>query len=74
MRQLAKREEFRHCILEILHVTRFDTGPKRSKGDEGAPDIIFESPAGQFHVLQLKGPYAEQIQELLSDLAPKRSA
>ncbi len=73
-RQLGKHEEFRRCLLEILHLTRFETGSKRGKQEDGAPDIILESPAGHFQVVQLKGPYAEQIQELLGELTTQRSA
>jgi hypothetical protein len=72
--QINKRDEFLRCLLEVLHLTRFETGSKRSKGDETGADIIFESATGQFHAVQLKGPYAAQIQELLSEAMTKRSA
>jgi tetratricopeptide (TPR) repeat protein len=69
-RQLDKREEFRRCLLEILHLARFERGPKRTKAAESGADIIFESPKGHFHAIQLTGPYAEQIQDLLSEGVP----
>jgi lipopolysaccharide biosynthesis regulator YciM len=73
-RQLDKRDDFRRCLLEVLHLTRFDPGPKRTKTDDAGADIIFESPAGHFHSVQLKGPYAEEIEELLSELVAGRTA
>jgi tetratricopeptide (TPR) repeat protein len=72
-RQLDKHDEFRRCLLEVLHLTRFDPGSKRTRADEVGADIIFESPAGHFHSVQLKGPYAEEIEELLSELTADRS-
>jgi tetratricopeptide (TPR) repeat protein len=72
--QLNKREEFLRCLLEVLHLARFESGSKRYKAEESGADIIFESPTGQFQAVRLKGPYAEQIQELLSEAVAKRSA
>jgi len=73
-RQLDQREEFLRCLLEILHLARFEMGTKRTKADDSGPDIIFESPTGHFHAIQLKGPYAEQIQDLLSAVVTRCSA
>ena len=73
-RQLDKKEEFLRCLLEVLHLTRVETGTKRTKAKESGADIIFESPTGHFHATQLKGRYAEQIQDLLGDLVAERSA
>ncbi len=66
-RQLDKKDEFSRCLLEVLHLARFETNPKRSRAEEVGANIIFESATGFFHANQLTGPYAEQIQELLSD-------
>jgi hypothetical protein len=74
LRQLDKREEFRRCLLEVLHVAQFETGSKGSKADDSGADIIFKSPVGRFYAMQLKGPYAEEIQELVSDVVAHRSA
>jgi tetratricopeptide (TPR) repeat protein len=74
LRQLNKREEFHRCLLEVLHLTRFTIEPKRNKADDSAADVLFESPPGHFYAVQIKGPYAEQIQELLSEAGAKRSA
>jgi tetratricopeptide (TPR) repeat protein len=74
LRQLGKREEFLRCLLEVLHLARFETGLKRNKAEEPGADIIFESPTGHFNAVELKGPYAEQIRELLSEGVAERSA
>lgn len=74
LRQLEKREEFLRCVMEVLHLARFDKHPKKAKKEESGPDIIFESPTGQFYAVQVKGPYLEQIQELLSEVVAERSA
>ena len=73
-RQLSKRTEFLRCLLELLHLLRFETGSKRVKSDEFGADILFESPTGHFHAIPLKGPYAEQIQDLLSEVVADGSA
>jgi hypothetical protein len=73
-RQLEKREEFLHCLLEILHLAQFESEPKKIKTKQTGADIIFESPKGHFHAIQLKGPYAGQIEDLLGELPAKRSA
>lgn len=73
-RQLSKKGEFLRCLLEILHLTRFEMGTKKAKAEVSEADLLFESLAGHLHAIQLKGPYAEQIQELLSEVAANRSA
>lgn len=74
LRQLNKRAEFLRCLVEVLHLARLETGPKRPKAEESGADIIFELLAGHFHVVELQGPHAEQIQDLLSGLVTNRSA
>jgi lipopolysaccharide biosynthesis regulator YciM len=73
-RQLDKREDFRRCLLEVLHLNRFEPGSKRTRADDAGADIIFESPTGHFHSVQVKGPYAEEIESLLSELTADRPA
>lgn len=73
-RQLEKKEDFFRCLLEILHLARFDTGPKRSKAEDLGADIIVQSSSGHVFAVQLKGPYAEQVQELLTELMLDRQA
>jgi hypothetical protein len=73
-RQLNKREEFLRCLLELLDLARFEKGRGSAKEEAPGPDIIWESPTGHFHVIELNGPYAEQIQDLLSDAVTNRSA
>jgi tetratricopeptide (TPR) repeat protein len=72
--QLDKREEFLRCLLEVLQQSHFDAGSKRYKAGARGADVVVHSPSGQVYVIQLKGPYAEQVQELLNDLVADRSA
>jgi tetratricopeptide (TPR) repeat protein len=72
--QLEKREEFLRCLVEVLYLAQFETGPKRPKARESGPDIIFKSPTGHVYAIELKGPYAAQIEDLLSEVASDRSA
>ena len=74
LRQLDKQEEFFNCLLELLHLMHFEPGSKESKSGGISPDIILESPTGRVYAVQLKGPYAEQIEEILNEVRSDRSA
>jgi tetratricopeptide (TPR) repeat protein len=65
--QLNKRDEFLRCLLEVLQLTRSGENGKKARTDDSHPDIIVESPPGHYHVIQLKGPYANVIHDLLSE-------
>jgi|GEM_PF-1345517 len=73
-RQLDKRDEFLRCLREVLQLTRFERGAKRAKGEEPDAGIIFELPSGSFHAIQLDGPYADRIRDLLNDEVVSRTA
>jgi tetratricopeptide (TPR) repeat protein len=68
-RQLNKKEDFQRCLMEILHLTGFETTPKKHKTEQPGPDVIIQSTSGNVYAIQLKGPYAEQVQDLLSESA-----
>lgn len=70
--QLEKREEAFRCVLEILHLQRFEPGAKRNGSDE--PDVIVRLPSGDIFSVQVKGPFAEQIEKLLGEVFARRSA
>ncbi|MCI0684219.1 MAG: hypothetical protein L0Y71_19085 [Gemmataceae bacterium] len=70
--QLDKREEALGCVQEILHLLPFEPRPKRDRSEE--PDIIIRSSSGPTFDVQAKGPFAKQIEKLLSDLFACRSA
>jgi tetratricopeptide (TPR) repeat protein len=72
--QLGKREDALKCLVEVLHLTEAEPGPKRSKAADALPDVIFRSPNGQVMAGQVKGPFAEQIEELLNEVFANRSA
>jgi tetratricopeptide (TPR) repeat protein len=74
LRQLDKREEFLRCLLEVLNLAQLDAGAKRNKTKDSGADVFFKSPTGQLYPMQANGPFAAQIQELLSDAVANRSA
>ncbi len=73
-RQLNRRKEFLRCLVEAVHVAQFERGSKETRVEDLGVDLLVDSSTGSVHVLQLKGPYADQIQDLLSDAAVDRSA
>lgn len=73
-RQLNRRKEFLRCLVEVVHVAQFERGTKESRSGDLGMDFLVDSSTGSVHVLQLKGPYAEHIQELLSEAVADRSA
>lgn len=66
-RQLAKKEDSLRCLFEILHLAHFDDVGSNKAGELGE-DIIVQSSSGHVFACHLKGPYAEQVQELLAEL------
>jgi hypothetical protein len=72
--QLEKRDEFFRCLLEVLHLVRFDASSKRHKADESGVDILLETLASHFDAISSKGPYTDQIQELLNEASAHRPA
>ena len=61
-RQLERWDDFLHCLLDVLYLARVDSGSKTSNAREFL-DLIVRFTSGH-----LKGPYAEPIQELLTEL------
>jgi tetratricopeptide (TPR) repeat protein len=66
--QMGKKGDALECIREVLHSIRFDPKTKRGKAEESNPDLPFGSVMGDLVGIQLDGPYANQIEELLSEL------
>jgi hypothetical protein len=73
-RQLGKKEDVLRCLVEILQLAQFDSGARRSKAGEPGADILVQSSPGHAFVVQLKGPYAEEVQELLGELVGDQPA
>jgi tetratricopeptide (TPR) repeat protein len=71
--QLDRREDCLQSLMEVLHVLQFDPTSKRHKSRGTGTNITFESPAGQVYTLHLKGPFAEQIKEMLDEVLSARS-
>jgi tetratricopeptide (TPR) repeat protein len=73
-RQLNRRNEFLHCLRQVVHLAQFERGSQESKAGESDADLIVDSSTGYVLVPQLKGPYTEQIQDLLNEAVADRSA
>jgi hypothetical protein len=71
--RLNKREEALHCVAELLHLMQFEPGPKRNRSN-GADLAFVESGAGRVFAVQVKGPFPEQVEELLHEVISSRSA
>ena len=65
--QLHKREEVLACLLDILHLSRQETKSKKHRPNEREAEAMLR-------LDQMRGPHAEQIQELLSEVSAQRSA
>jgi tetratricopeptide (TPR) repeat protein len=66
-RQLNKNEDFLRCLEEVLQLARFDASSKPNKTEDFGTDIIVQFASGDVRWIQLKGPNAEQVRELLSE-------
>ncbi len=72
--QLDKKEESLRCLLEVMHLMRFEPTAKPGKSRGPAPEIVVGSPTGRVYSIQLKGPFAEEIEEILGEVLSHRSA
>ncbi len=72
-RQLNRREDFHRCLLEILLLSRFEKGYRKTRAAESGIDLIFGSSTGFFQTLQWKGPYSQEIQDLLNEVVAEQS-
>jgi tetratricopeptide (TPR) repeat protein len=72
--QLEKREDALKCLMEALYLANMDSSTARGKSAAAAPDVLLRDPTGSVLAIQLKGPFAMKIEDLLQELFPKRSA
>jgi len=70
--QLGKRADALKCLMEWLYLANIDNPSGGNKSANGAPDILLRDPTGQILAIQLKGPFAVKIEELLQQLFPER--
>lgn len=70
--QLGKRADALKCLMEWLYLANIDNPSGGSKSANGAPDFLLRDPTGQILAIQLKGPFAVKIEELLQQLFPER--
>lgn len=71
--QLDKKAEALKCLMEWLYLANIDNPPAGGKSANGAPDILLRDPTGQILAIQLKGPSAVKIEELLQQLFPEQT-
>jgi tetratricopeptide (TPR) repeat protein len=72
--QLEKREEALKCLMEALYLANMETSSARGKSAGAAPGVLLRDPTGSVLAIQLQGPFAMKIEDLLKELFPKRSA
>lgn len=65
-RQLQQWEAFYRCLEEVLQLTRFSSKTNGAHALSG--DVLIRLSPGNVDAIQLQGPYAEQIKELLCEL------
>lgn len=65
--QLGKKEEVLRCLVELFRLTEDAYPAKRSRSAANL-DIIMRTPDGQISTLEMKGPYAAQIEQLVSEV------
>ena len=66
--QLDKREEALKCLLEWLYLANVDNHSAKGKSVNVGPDIVVRDSTGQILALELKGPFAVKIKDLLQQL------
>lgn len=72
--QLDRTRDLDQCLLELLSVMHFEPDAAENKSPDLAPDVILESSNGRVYAVQLKGPYADQVEEILQERKSYRSA
>lgn len=68
--QLDRGDEALKCVMEAMSLA----GKPTDRSSEPAPDVLLRDAAGWLHLVRLKGPFAARIEELLEEVARKRSA
>lgn len=70
--QLNKKKEALKCLMEWLYLASIANHSAESKSANAAPDVLLRDLTGQILAIQLKGPFAIKIEELLQQLFPER--
>lgn len=74
LNQLDKRNAALRCLLEAFSLMQFQSSAKRSKSERSGADLIFGLPSGAVFSVEFKGRFADEFEELLSDVVASRSA
>ena len=69
--QLEKKDEAVNCLVEALYLANIAGKDERKSA---ASDILLRDASGQLLAVQVKGPFATKVEDLLEELFPKRSA
>jgi hypothetical protein len=72
--QMDKRKEALRCLLEVLQLMQFHPGPKRTGSKRRVPEILSRSSSDRLLWVEVNGPFAAQVEELLNQLISSRSA
>jgi tetratricopeptide (TPR) repeat protein len=71
--QLGRRDDCIQSLMKVVHILQLEPRSKRKEPGNNGADIILRSLVGQVYALQLKGPFAEQIEEILNEALSTRS-
>ena len=72
--QLNRKQDALACLAEALYLANVGDSSKTSRTADAAPDVLLRDPAGWLQFLQVKGPFAIRIEDLLEEVSRRRSA
>jgi hypothetical protein len=73
--QLGKRSECKECVLEVMHLSSYQSASRRSKSDDTESDYISDALLSRLvQAMPPKGPNLEKLQDILNELMAARSA
>lgn len=69
--ELQRREEAIQCVMEALYLANADHA---RKAPQAAPDVLLRDASGDLLAVQIKGPFAARVEDLLEELFRNKSA
>jgi tetratricopeptide (TPR) repeat protein len=69
--QIGKRDEAMKCLMESLYLANIGQLGLAANGTNAVPDVLWRDPNGQLLALQLKGPFAMEVEDLLQEFFPR---
>ncbi len=67
--QLNKREEAFRCLTEALYLANVHNSRGAEESANGAPDVLLRDATGHLLALQVKGPFAATMDDLLKEFS-----